>query len=204
MKLIVTVTVAVLFTALTVFAVNTPRSEEAVSPPAQGAGAIPEGKVVVVDSEEFGNPKTGIQRVIAAFGTVEREFRPRRDEIQQLTQRYEQTLKDLGALGRVADEKALAAKRDEVETLKRSIERKQQDGQQALDKRVKELTNPIYADLSKALQAFALKRGVSVILDLSKLRGGMIVINKQVDITSAFIAEYNSRPAGSTPAPGNR
>jgi Skp family chaperone for outer membrane proteins len=152
MKLIKTVTVAVTFTALTVFAVNARRSE-AVSPLSQSAGAIPDGKVVVVDSEEFGNPKTGIQRVIAAFTTVEREFRPRRDEIQQLTQRYEQTLKDLGALGRVADEKALLAKRDEVETLKRSIERKQQDGQHALDKRVKELTDPIYADLSKALQA---------------------------------------------------
>jgi hypothetical protein len=43
-----------------------------------------------------------------------------------------------------------------------------------------------------------------MILDLSKLRGGMIVINKQVDITGAFIAEYNGRPAGATPAPGER
>jgi Skp family chaperone for outer membrane proteins len=110
-----------------------------------------------------------------------------------MSQRYETLLKEIDNTKSVADPKALAAKASEAEALKVNIERKQQDGQADLDRRLKNLTDPIYEDINTALTAFAKQRNVNIILDASKLRGAMLVVNEQVDITKAFIAEYNSK-----------
>jgi Skp family chaperone for outer membrane proteins len=176
------------------------------SAPAQGGATIAEGKFAIVDTDAFNDPKEGIQRLVAAFQVVEREFKPRRDEIQQLKNRYDALVKEINDTKSVADQKALAAKADQVDSLKSDIERRQQDGQKALDKRVQELTAPLYQDIGNALQAFARARGVSVVFDVSKMQGVVMVVNDGVDITSAFIAEYNQRNPASTAAatPANR
>jgi Skp family chaperone for outer membrane proteins len=181
-----------------------PRPAAAV--PAQGGATIAEGKFAIVDTDAFNDPKDGIQRLVAAFQVVEREFKPRRDEIQQLKTRYDALVKEINDTKSVADQKALAAKADQVDSLKSDIERKQQDGQKALDKRVQELTAPVYQDIGNALQAFARARGVSVVFDVSKMQGVVMVVNDGIDITSAFIAEYNQRNPASTAAatPANR
>lgn len=189
MKLICTITAAVLFTALTVLAVNA-RKTESLSQAAQNA--VPDSKFAIVDTEEFGDPKTGVVRLASAFSTIERELKPKRDELQALQTRYDQLVKDINDTRAVADQKALAAKADQAEMLQKDIKRKQEDGQRDLEKRMKDLTDPIYADLSDALQAFARQKGVSVIVDISKFRGSMMVVNNQVDITQAFIAKYNA------------
>jgi Skp family chaperone for outer membrane proteins len=178
----------------------------AVTAPAQGGATIAEGKFAIVDTDAFNDPKDGIQRLVVAFQAVEREFKPRRDEIQQLKNRYDALVKEINDTKSVADQKALAAKADQVDSLKSDIERKQQDGQKALDKRVQELTAPVYQDIGNALQAFARARGVSVVFDVSKMQGVVMVVNDGVDITGAFIAEYNQRNPASTAAasPANR
>src|ERR1044071_7747845 len=162
------------------------------SAPAPSTGAvIAEGKFAIIDTEAFGDQKDGIKRLVAAFQTVEREFKPRRDDIQGLRTRYDALVRDIDATKAVSDPKALQAKVDQAEALKTEIERKQQDGQKALDKRVQELTGPIYQDIGTALQAFAKQRGISVVLDLSKMQGVVMVVDATTDITNAFIAEYN-------------
>ena len=195
------------FAALTVSAQTqpAPRQTPAQRPaapatqPSQGAAAaIAEGKFAIIDTEAFSDPKQGIQRLVAAFQVVEREFKPRRDEVQQLQTRYEALVKEINDTKSVADQKALAAKADQVEQLKVEIERKQQDGQKALEKRVQDLTQPIYQDIGNALQAFSRARGISVIFDVSKMPGQVMVVNEGIDITEAFIADYNQRNPAST------
>ena len=187
-------------------ATQTPRP--AAPTPAQTAAAIAEGKFAIIDTEAFGDQKEGIQRLVAAFQTVEREFKPRRDEIQGLRNRYDALAKDIDATKAVADPKALQTKADQAEQLKTEIERKQQDGQKALDKRVQDLTGPVYQDIGNALQAFAKARGLSVVFDVSKMQGVVMVVDGGIDITSAFIADYNQRNPASTaaaaPATGGR
>ena len=168
--------------------------------PAQGGGAtIAEGKFAVVDTDAFTDQKDGIKRLVAAFQTVEREFKPRRDELQQLQTRYEGLAKQIQDTQKVADQKALAALADQADTLKTDIEQKQAAGQKALDKRVKELTDPIYQDIGQALQVFAKSRGISVVFDISKMQGVVMLVNPAgVDITDAFIADYNQRNPAAT------
>jgi Skp family chaperone for outer membrane proteins len=170
--------------------------------------AIAEGKFAVVDTDAFQDPKEGIARLVGAAATVDREFKPRRDEIQQLQTRYEALAKQVQDTQKVADQKALAALADQAETLKNEIERKQQDGQRAIQKRWADLSGPIFTDINNALRAYAQARGISVVFDLAKMEGVVMVVNPQgIDITAGFIAEYNQRnPAttASTGAPGNQ
>ncbi|MCA1593106.1 MAG: OmpH family outer membrane protein [Acidobacteria bacterium] len=176
----------------------------AARPAAAPGGPIADGKIAIIDTAAFADPKQGVTRLVRVFDSVEREFKPRRDELQQLRTRYEQIVKDIDATKAVSDEKSLMAKADQAEILKKDIERKQEDGQRALDKRIKELTEPIYQDISTALQAYAKQRGVTVLFDASKMAGVMFVVNDTIDITDGFIAEYNQRnpaTAAATPRP---
>src|SRR2546423_234285 len=175
-----------------------PTAPATQTPAPQGTVAVAEGKFAIIDTEAFSDPKQGIQRLVAAFQVVEREFKPRRDEVQQLQTRYDALVKEINDTKSVADQKALAAKADQVEQLKVEIERKQQDGQKALEKRVQDLTQPIYQDIGNALQAFSRARGISVIFDVSKMPGQVMVVNEGIDITDAFIADYNQRNPAST------
>jgi Skp family chaperone for outer membrane proteins len=210
MKLIRTIAAAaclVAFAALTAVAQTTPAPPAArPAAPAQGAANVPDGKVATIDTEEFANSKTGIARLVSAFQTVEREFKPRRDELTTLKTRYDALVKEINDTKSVADQKSLAAKADQAETLKLEIEQKQQAGQRALDKRIKDLTDPIYVDISNALQAFARQRGITLVIDMSKMGGVVMVVNDQIDITNAFIADYNQRNPASAAAtaPTNR
>jgi Skp family chaperone for outer membrane proteins len=174
----------------------------AASPTApQNTGVIADGKIAIIDTEAFAHPKTGITKLVSALEVVNREFKPRSDELQKLRAQYEQLGKDISATANVEDQRARAAKLEQAEALKKDIERKAQDAQSAYQKRVRDATEPIYKDISPALQAFARQRGVNVIFDVSKLGEVMFVVNDTVDLTRAFIADYNQRnPVTATPA----
>lgn len=157
-------------------------------------------KIATFESDALSDPRAGVKRLVAAFEQIEREFKPRRDELQALRTKYDSILKNINETQAGSDPKVLAAKADEADTIKRDIERKQQDGQKALERRTKELTDPIFQDIGTALQAFAKQRGIDVVFDLSKMAGVVMVVNSSIDITDAFIADYNAShpvvPAG--------
>lgn len=187
------------FAALTASA-QTPAQRPAASPaPAQG-GAIAEGRFAVIDTDAFADQKDGIKRLVVAYQTLDREFKPRRDEVQQLQTRYDALVKEISDTQKVADQKTLAAKADQAEQLKTEIERKQQDGQKALEKRAQDVLGPVQQDIGNALMAFARARGISVVFDLSKLGNVVMLVNEKdpINITDAFIADYNQRNPATT------
>lgn len=203
MRVIRTIAIAAACAAFSAIGVSAQQPAPGASRPAAPAAAnVPDGKVAIIDTESFGDPKTGIARLVSAFNTVDREFKPRRDEITGLRTKYEALVKQINDQKSVAAPASLSALADQAETIKNDIERRQQDGQRALDKRVKELTDPIYQDISTALQSFAKQRGITLVFDVSKMGGVMMVIDGAVDITPAFIADYNQRnPASAAAAP---
>jgi Skp family chaperone for outer membrane proteins len=193
--------------ALTASAQTQPAARPAAPAAAPAANAnVPDGKIAIIDTSAFDDPKSGIKRMIAASDAIEREFKPRRDEIATLKTRYDALVKEINDTQKVAAPAALQAKADQAEALKTEIERKQQDGQKALERRFGELMAPINQDLGNALQAFATARGITIVFDVSKTGNALMVVNNAVDITAAFIAEYNQRnPAtASTGTPATR
>ena len=200
-RLIVGITPLILLTPAIVNAQQPGTARPATSAPATAA-SLPAGGVVIVDTEEFGNPKTGILRLVRAFESVNKEFTPQREELQKLRAQYDQIVKEIDATKNVADQRTLAAKAEQAESLKKQLERRSQDAQEAYNKRLRDATEPVWKDINTALEAYARQRGASVVFDVSKLAAAMLVVNNAVDITKGFVADYNQRnPAGPAATP---
>src|SRR5688572_30438319 len=70
----------------------------ATSPAApQSTGVVADGKIGIIDTEAFADPKTGITKLVNAFEVVNREFKPSLDELTKLRAQFEQLGKDIEA-----------------------------------------------------------------------------------------------------------
>ena len=97
------------------------------------------------------------------------------------------------AASSVVDPRSLQTKMDQLEQLKKDAQRKQEDAQAAYNKRMQEVLDPIYEDLGKALDAFGKSRGITLMLDVSKIRPAILMASDATDVTRAFIADFNSK-----------
>jgi outer membrane protein len=168
--------------------------------PAAGTAATGTGRIAVIDTSAFSDEKAGIGRVVNAMKTVEAQFQPLRTEVQGMQTRYEALVADINKTKDVADPKTIATKVDQADTMKRDLERKAQDAQISIQKRMQEVLAPLQDDVFNSLQAFAQARGISVIIDASRVP--IIYFTDTVDITKEFITEYNrTKPATASAAP---
>jgi outer membrane protein len=166
-------------------------------------GNVPEAKVALVDTDFFLDEKGGIQRLIAAAKKLEEEFKPRRTELQNLQAQVDKATADLQKVAAVQSEAANRQQQDAIEQKKRDITRKTEDAQTEYQKRMQALLGPIYDDIGKALDAFAKAHGITLILDVTKVQG-IVSADGSLDITKAFVAEFNSKnpaTASLTPQP---
>ncbi|HEX8458153.1 MAG TPA: OmpH family outer membrane protein [Pyrinomonadaceae bacterium] len=172
-----------------------------VAAPAQGGAAASQaGRIAIIDSSMFSDEKQGIARVVNAMKGVDAQFQPVRTEVQGMQTRYQALVEDINKTSAVADPKTIQTKTDQADTLKRDIERKTQDAQIAIKKRMDDVLGPLQEDVYNSLQAFAQSRGISIIIDASRVP--LIYAADSVDITKDFIAEYNrAKPATASAAP---
>jgi Skp family chaperone for outer membrane proteins len=170
------------------------------SPAQGGAASATAGRIAIIDSSAFSDEKAGIARVVNAMRTVDAQFQPIRTEVQGMQTRYQALVDDINKTSAVADPKTIQTKTDQADTLKRDMERKAQDAQIAIKKRMDDVLGPLQEDVFNSLQAFAQQRGISIIIDASRVP--LIYAADSVDITKDFIAEYNrTKPATASAAP---
>lgn len=146
-------------------------------------------KVGVINSEMFSDAASGITRLVNALKALDNEFKPKRDEIAALVARF-------NALQQVPSNTPpaqLATRREQAETLQVEIQRKQEDARVAYGKRLNALTNPIRLSVYTALEAYVKQRGIDVLIDVSKFPDGVLLANKNADLTPGFIKEFNSK-----------
>jgi len=162
--------------------------------PAQSSAPIPDGKIALIYSDEFRNPKTGIARYQSLMNGLSAEFDPRQKELNQTAQRIQQLQDELaklqGSAAPIAPDQ-IRAKSDQLEQLKKDYQRKGEDAQAAYKKRHDEVMTPLNDDINKALTAYAKAHSISVIIDATQVP--MIYVDDRVDITRAFINEFNSK-----------
>jgi outer membrane protein len=166
-------------------------------------GNVPEAKLALVDTDQFLDEKGGIVRLISAAKKVENEFQPRRTELQNLQSQLEKMKADLQKAAALQDPKVSAQQQDAIDQKDREIKRKTEDAQAAYQKRLQDLLGPVYEDIGKALDAFAKAHGITLILDVTKIQG-IVSADGSLDITKAFITDFNSKnpaTASLTPAP---
>jgi outer membrane protein len=168
-------------------------------------------KVMFINTAAF-EAKDGITKYLNALSTLGREMEPLRAEIRTMVARFETLERDLSqmqtqinaatAATRPTLERQFAAKRDEYQTLEINIKRKQEDGKARFERRQAELISPVQQDISRVMQDFAKQKGYSVILDVSKLAGAVLVYDEaKADVTKEFITFYNARTATAAATP---
>jgi len=188
--------------SLSASAQTTPARPQPAAPAATGSPVVATatGRIAVIDSSAFSDDKAGIGRVVNAMKSVDTQFQPVRTEVQGMQTRYQALVDEIQKTGPVADPKAIAAKADQAEQMKRDIERKTQDAQLAIKKRMDDVLGPLQEDVYNSLQAYAQSRGISIIIDASRVP--LIYAADSVDITRDFITEYNrAKPATASAAP---
>ena len=170
---------------------TTPAAPPATAPQTTGPVAVPDSKMAMIYSDAFLDPKTGIARYNSLAGTLQREFQPREAELQALQTKINTLTKDIESTQSVADPNAIQQKRDQLAQMTTDFKRKGEDAQAAFTKRRQEILLPLQQDIHKALEAFAKARGITVVVDGSQVP--VIYAADNIDITKAFIAEYNSK-----------
>jgi Skp family chaperone for outer membrane proteins len=153
---------------------------------------IPDSKVALIDSSAFADEKQGILKFVSAVKRVNAEFQPRYTDLQTLQQQITKAEADLQKAAPVQDAKVSQQQQDKIDQMKKDYQRKGEDLQTAGNKRLEEVLGPIYEEIGKALDTFAKARGITLILDVSKVQG-IVSAADSLDITRAFIAEYNSK-----------
>jgi len=184
-----------------------PKPGTTPAPPATATGSttgnVPEAKLALVDTDQFLDEKAGILRLVSAAKKVENEFQPRRTELQNLQSQIDKMTADLQKASPVQDPKVSAQQQDAIDQKKREMQRKTEDAQSAYQKRLQDMLGPVYDDIGKALDAFAKAHGITLILDVTKIQG-IVSADGSLDITKAFITEFNSKnpaTASLTPTP---
>jgi len=156
-----------------------------------GTVAIPDSKMAMIYSDAFLDPKNGIARFNSLLGTLNREFEPRRSELQALQTRINTLAKEIDDTQNVAAPDSIRQKRDQLAQLNTEFKRKGEDADAAYQKRRGEIFTPLQQDIGKALEAFAKARGITVIVDGSQVP--VVYAADNIDITRAFINEFNSK-----------
>src|SRR6266566_7257274 len=179
------------FGAGSVLAQPKPTTTAGPAPSTQTA-AVPETKIALVNTDEFADEKTGITRLVSAMKRVDGEFQPRRSELQTLQQQIEKATADLTKAQPLQDARVSQQQADKIEMMKTEFKRKGEDAQAAYQKRLQEVLSPVYEDIGKALDAYAKARGITLILDVTKVQG-IVSASDSLDITKPFITEFNSK-----------
>jgi len=169
-----------------------PTTTPAGPAPSTQTAALPETKIALVNTDEFADEKTGINRLVAAMKRVDGEFQPRRTELQTLQTTIEKATADLSKAGPLQDAKVTQQQTDKLEGMKTEFKRKGEDAQAAYQKRLQDVLGPVYDDIGKALDAYAKAHGITLILDVTKVQG-IVSASESLDITRPFITEFNSK-----------
>lgn len=178
------------------------------APAAPAADApIPAAKVALINSNAFYDDKAGIVRLYKALDAVDREFEPRSKELETLNADITKRTNELASLQAQLNNPGTPVKAADVQTkafeldqLKRDLQRKVQDAQDGYKRRMAEVQAPIIDDIVKALNTYAAQHGITLTLDAAKMPDAIMTVVPSIDITDAFIKDYNSHNPATTAA----
>jgi Skp family chaperone for outer membrane proteins len=196
MKIFRATLAAAFFAAICVGSIRAQQPRPGTTTPTTGAAApavnVPETKIALVNSDDFNDEKGGITRLVVAMKKVDTEFGPRRTELQNLQAQIEKATADLAKVQAMQTPAVNQQQQEKIDQMKRDFQRKGEDAQAAYQKRLQEVIGPVYEEIGKALDAYAKAHGITLILDVTKVQG-IVSASDSLDITKAFIIEFNSK-----------
>jgi len=147
--------------------------------------------MAVIYSVEFQDPKTGIARFNNTLNKLNSEFQKIQDDLNQTTQRLKTLQDEITRLQQAggATPAQIQAKIDTLDQQKREYTRKGEDAKAQYQKRYQDLFSPLQDEVSRALDVYAKAHGITMIIDGSQTP--ILYVAESMDITKAFISEYN-------------
>ena len=166
-----------------------------VATPAPLNSPVPESRIALIDTAMFGDEKNGIFRYIDAANIVSREFLPRTNELRNLETRLNTLATEIQTLMKAPtpDQRAIQAKQTEGDRLQQEFNTKKDRLDEDVSKRYQQIVTPVSKQIGAAMDQFARQRGITMTLDISKLLPAILTVVPAVDITQAFIADFNSK-----------
>lgn len=165
-------------------------------------------KLAFIDSGAFADEKAGITKYVNAYKGLVIEFKTATDEINGIGTR-------LGALSKEAQaiqdklngppapgvdinvlRASLSQKLDEGQRLQIDMKRKQEDLKAKYEKRESAVAVPVMREIGAAIEVYRKAKGYDLILDAAKLGESILGYDRSLDITDAFIADFNSKASG--------
>ena len=149
--------------------------------------------MAVIYSEQFQDPKAGIARFTVTLTKLNGEFQKIQDDLTQTAQRLTALQNEVTQLQQSggATPAQIQAKIDTLDQQKREYQRKGEDAKAQYQKRYQDLFTPLQDDISKALDAYAKARGITLIIDGSQVP--VLYAAESMNLTAAFISEYNQK-----------
>lgn len=162
----------------------------AVSAPAQTAAApASKMKVAIVDVLAF---RESITELKAKYEKLTAEFQTKYRELDAMQSNIKAKEKVLQENKNLTPQQA-AKLNEEFELLKREYNRMLEDSQSQAGKREREETEATYDKLSKYMDQYCTKHGITHVFDAGRLRetGLVVYAAAAANITDDFIKEYN-------------
>jgi Skp family chaperone for outer membrane proteins len=200
MKVFRLVLAALIFGSLTVavHAQTRALTNNASKPSNLSASPAPPSGIAIVDSGEFTDPKTGIQRVVAALGQLDVKNQGINKELKDMQTRLQNLRTDIQNKRQVQDPKITAQQTDQADKLELELKRRAEDAQATSNKEMQSAIGPLQQDIQNALGAYAKAHGILLVIDAGRVP--LVYADDSIDITKDFIADYNKTHPATRPA----
>ncbi|HEY6245917.1 MAG TPA: OmpH family outer membrane protein [Pyrinomonadaceae bacterium] len=205
MKVFRLVLAALIFGSLTVavHAQTRALTNNASKPSNLSASPAPPSGIAIIDSGDFTDPKTGIQRVVAALGQLDVKNQGLNKELKDMQTRLQNLRADIQNKRLVQDPKITAQQTDQADKLELELKRRAEDAQAASDKDTQSALGPLQQDIQNALGAYAKAHGIFLVIDAGRVP--LVYADDSIDITKDFITDYNkTHPAAGPAAPAKK
>ena len=172
------------------------------SAPAGGTGA--EGKLAYINTGKF---STDINELKSKLDALNSEFDPKKKEVQGEEDTLNNLKNKINNQGGTVSVQVRAQWVDEATDKEKSLTRKKEDYNAIGQRRLAEVTQPVYDKVGKFLEGYCQQRGIVMVLEggAAQQAGILLFAAQATDITDDFIKEYNKANPGSgggaSPAP---
>ncbi len=164
-----------------------------------GGGTGAEGKVAYVNTAAF---RQGIGELKVRLDALNNEFDPKKKEVQSLEEDLNNLKNKIQTQGSTVSPQVRNQWVEEATEKEKTLKRKAEDYDQLGQKRLAEVSQPIYEKVGKFLEQYCQQRGIVMVMEggAAQQAGILIFATPATDITEDFMKEYNkANPGGSAP-----
>lgn len=181
---------------------------------AQATVNVPVSKVAVIFSAAFQDPKQGIAKFTVLITQLNSKYQKTQDDLNQVARSIQALQDEITKLQGSASAAPISPqtvqqKIEQLDQMKKDYQRRGEDAQAAYQKDRQQIFGPLQENVGKALDAYAKSRGITLVIDASQTEG-ILYAADGIDITRAFISDYNAKnpatasaatPSTTTPRP---